>query len=77
MLSLLIALGSVGCWSGRKETTRLEGAGSTFVDPMMSKWASVYNKEKGIQINYQAKGSGSGIKMMTDREVDFGCSDAR
>ena len=76
LLGLLVTLGSVGCWSSGKEPTRLEGAGSTFVDPMMQKWASLYNTEKSVQINYQAKGSGSGIKMMTDREVDFGCSDA-
>ncbi len=65
-----------GCWGSSKNTPRLDGAGSTFVDPMMQAWAATYNKEKQVQVNYQAKGSGAGINMMTDREVDFGCSDA-
>jgi phosphate transport system substrate-binding protein len=43
---------------------------------MMQEWASAYKKAKKGEVNYQAKGSGSGIGMMTKREVDFGCSDA-
>jgi phosphate transport system substrate-binding protein len=80
ILCVLAGLASVGCSGCAGDSTkgpaRLEGAGSTFVDPMMQDWAATYNKEKQVQVNYQAKGSGSGIKMMTDKEVDFGCSDA-
>lgn len=72
-LLLLVGLVSVGCGD---EKVRLEGAGSSFVDPMMQEWAQIYKKEKGIAINYQSKGSGAGIKMMTGQEIDFGCSDA-
>ena len=43
---------------------------------MMQEWAGLYKKEKGGEVNYQSKGSGAGINMMTDKEVDFGCSDA-
>jgi phosphate transport system substrate-binding protein len=76
LLVALILLVSVGCWGGNeKKTARLEGAGSSFVDPMMQEWASIY-KEKGVQVNYQSKGSSSGIRMMTGKEVNFGCSDA-
>jgi phosphate ABC transporter phosphate-binding protein len=55
---------------------RLNGGGSSFVYPMMSKWASVYDKEKGVKINYQSIGSGGGIQQMTAKTVDFGCTDA-
>jgi phosphate transport system substrate-binding protein len=71
----LLSLGS-GCSSGAGGAPRLDGAGSTFVDPMMQEWAGLYVREKGVQVNYQGKGSGAGIKMMTDREVNFGCTDA-
>jgi phosphate transport system substrate-binding protein len=64
----------LGCFGDRKRP--LQGAGSTFVDPMMQEWASIYKKEKGVSVNYQPKGSGAGISMMTGKEVDFGCSDA-
>ncbi|MGN6604746.1 MAG: phosphate ABC transporter substrate-binding protein PstS [Ginsengibacter sp.] len=51
------------------------GAGSTFVNPLFSKMFSVYNKEKGIQVNYQSIGSGGGIKQLENKIVDFGASD--
>ena len=74
----LVTLTATGCpgGGGGGTTKRLDGAGSSFVDPMMQEWAQIYNKEKGVQVNYQSKGSSAGIKMMTDKEVDFGCSDA-
>lgn len=55
---------------------KLTGAGSTFVYPIMAKWADTYNKNKGVQINYQSVGSGAGIKQLTEQTVDFGASDA-
>jgi len=63
-----------GCTGGAGK--RLQGAGSTFIDPMMQEWTSLYQKEKGVGVNYQAKGSGAGISMMTAKEVQFGCTDA-
>ena len=70
---LLAGLLCLGCGDTK---SRLEGAGSSFVDPMMQEWAGLYKKAKGVPVNYQSKGSGAGIKMMTGQEVDFGCSDA-
>ncbi len=73
-MSLVGLLGCSGCGgSGKSELT---GAGSSFVDPLMGKWAEVYKTEKGIKINYQALGSGAGMKQMTEKAVDFGCTDA-
>jgi phosphate transport system substrate-binding protein len=76
MLGMLVVLASVGCWGSSKSTPRLQGAGSSFVDPMMQEWAAEYKKQKKVEVNYQSKGSASGVSMMTGREVDFGCSDA-
>jgi phosphate transport system substrate-binding protein len=56
--------------------TQLTGAGSTFINPMMTKWASEYHKiDPGVQINYQAIGSGAGIKQISEGTVDFGATD--
>ncbi|MBM4004171.1 MAG: phosphate ABC transporter substrate-binding protein PstS [Planctomycetes bacterium] len=55
---------------------RLNAGGSTFVYPLMSKWASAYQKDAGVEINYQSIGSGGGIQKMTAKEFEFGCSDA-
>lgn len=51
------------------------GAGATFPAPIYSKWAADYNKATGVQINYQAIGSGGGIKQINGKIVDFGATD--
>jgi phosphate transport system substrate-binding protein len=53
----------------------LTGAGSTFVYPVLAKWADVYKKDTGIGLNYQSIGSGGGIKQITAKTVTFGASD--
>jgi phosphate transport system substrate-binding protein len=53
----------------------LNGAGATFPAPLYTKWFSEYAAKTGIQINYQAIGSGGGIRAITDKTVDFGASD--
>src|SRR4051812_33559662 len=41
----------------------LSGAGSTFVNPIMSMWAAAYSK-KGTNVAYQAIGSGGGVSQI-------------
>jgi phosphate transport system substrate-binding protein len=53
----------------------ITGAGATFPAPIYSKWADAYQKATGNKINYQAIGSGGGIKQITAKTVDFGASD--
>jgi len=58
------------------EPTTISGAGATFPYPVYSKWADTYAKENQVKMNYQAIGSGGGIKQITEATVDFGASDA-
>jgi phosphate transport system substrate-binding protein len=52
------------------------GAGATFPAPIYSKWFTQYSAaHPGVQINYQAIGSGGGIQQVTNGTVDFGASD--
>lgn len=55
--------------------TSLTGAGATFPAPIYTKWFNQYQSIGNVQINYQANGSGGGIKGVTDGTVDFGASD--
>ena len=55
--------------------TMLTGAGSTWVYPLVSKWAAAYAQQTGIQVNYQPVGSGAGISQIKGGTVDFGASD--
>ncbi|MGD0229266.1 MAG: phosphate ABC transporter substrate-binding protein PstS [Syntrophorhabdales bacterium] len=52
------------------------GAGATFPFPLYSKMFDVYAKEYGVKVNYQAIGSGGGIRQLINKTVDFGGSDA-
>ncbi|HUO04050.1 MAG TPA: phosphate ABC transporter substrate-binding protein PstS [Candidatus Binataceae bacterium] len=55
----------------------INGAGATFPYPIYSKWFDVYAKDNpGIKFNYQSIGSGGGIRMLSNRTVDVGASDA-
>ena len=56
--------------------TSLTGAGATFPAPIYQKWFNDYQSVvSGVQINYQANGSGGGIKGVTEGTVDFGATD--
>jgi phosphate transport system substrate-binding protein len=53
----------------------ITGAGSTFIFPVLSKWADAYKKESGNGVNYQSIGSGAGIKQIQASTVTFGATD--
>ncbi len=72
-----VAAVAVALFGGVKaEAQDLNGAGGTFPAPLYLKWFQEYKQETGVQINYQAIGSGGGIKDITGHVVDFGASDA-
>jgi len=84
---LVISLGLMSCGGNDTKNAQTEttsaankngilGAGATFPYPFYSKVFDVYNKEKGIKVNYQSIGSGGGIKQLQNKTVDFGASDA-
>jgi phosphate transport system substrate-binding protein len=54
----------------------LIGAGATFPYPLYSKMFDVYSKEYQVKVNYQAIGSGGGIRQLINKTVDFGGTDA-
>jgi phosphate transport system substrate-binding protein len=62
--------------TGRAKDVELIGAGATFPYPLYSKMYDVYHKEYGVKVNYQAIGSGGGIRQLISKTVDFGGSDA-
>ncbi len=54
----------------------INAAGATFPDPIYQKWFGEYKMaHPDVQINYQALGSGGGIRQLTEGTVDFGASD--
>jgi phosphate transport system substrate-binding protein len=54
----------------------ITGAGSTFAQPIYEEWAGESKASTGVTLNYQGVGSGAGQKLVIQRTVDFGASDA-
>jgi phosphate transport system substrate-binding protein len=78
-LKLFQALAAAGLLAAASATAAsaadITGAGSTFVYPVLAKWADAYKKQTGIGLNYQSIGSGGGIQQITKKTVTFGASD--
>ena len=73
---LMLVMLTSAAFEGAAKEQELIGAGATFPYPFYSKMFDVYSKEYGVKINYQAIGSGGGIRQLTNKIVDFGGSDA-
>jgi len=76
----LLVTGLTACKSSgsnpSEQSIALNGAGSTFVYPVMSRWTQDYSsKHPGTQINYQSIGSGGGVQQVKSGTVNFGASD--
>jgi phosphate transport system substrate-binding protein len=55
----------------------LNASGSTFIYPIESKWANIYEKvDPSLRINYQPNGSGAGIGQLLQGMTDFAGSEA-
>ena len=61
--------------SGPAGGAAIAGAGATFPAPIYARWAQSYRQQTGLGVNYQAIGSGGGIKQIEAKTVDFGASD--
>jgi len=70
-----LVIGAMSVASSASHAENISGAGATFPYPIYSKWASAYKKATGLGLNYQAIGSGGGIKQITNKTVTFGASD--
>ena len=83
-LSLAVAIAAAACGGNKAVTAgssgngkQLSGAGATFPAPIYQKWFSDFGKANGgVQVNYQAIGSGGGIQQFTAGTVDFGATDS-
>ena len=62
--------------AGSAHAQQITGAGATFPAPVYTKWGELAKAASGIELNYQAIGSGGGQNQILQRTVDFGASDA-
>jgi phosphate transport system substrate-binding protein len=70
-------MGSLSACNSSNSNVTISGAGSTFVNPVMTRWTADFTRvHSNVQINYQSIGSGAGIQQVKAKTVDFGASDA-
>jgi phosphate transport system substrate-binding protein len=58
------------------EAHSLTAKGGTFPEKLYKTWFSAYERNVGVKVDYQAVGSGAGIKSISNRHCDFAGSDA-
>ena len=75
MKTLTLALAAIVV-AGPLAAQQITGAGATFPAPVYAKWGEAAKAALGIELNYQAIGSGGGQNQIMNRTVDFGASDA-
>jgi phosphate transport system substrate-binding protein len=72
----VLALLAVAAAGAKSNDTTITGAGSSFVSPLVSAWTPAVGSAFGYTLQYSPVGSGAGIAAITNRQVDFGASDA-
>jgi phosphate transport system substrate-binding protein len=72
----VVAVVTAGAASAKSSSGSVTGAGSTFVAPLVAKWVSPVSQDLGLELSYNPVGSGGGVTDITNKQVDFGASDA-
>ena len=74
---MTVAMIAAPIFTAIAQAVTLNGAGATFPAPLYERYIKEFqSKNPGTKINYQAIGSGGGIKQFVAGVVDFGGSDA-
>ena len=76
LLPRFLAIGAMAFSVGfSAQAAEITGAGASFPAPIYAKWAEAYKAATGNSLNYQAIGSGGGVRQIKAKTVDFGASD--
>jgi phosphate transport system substrate-binding protein len=74
--STALAIILAGAFGVAAHAQQITGAGATFPAPVYTAWGEAAKAAIGVELNYQAIGSGGGQNQILNRTVDFGASDA-
>jgi phosphate ABC transporter phosphate-binding protein len=81
IVAIVVIVGAVAAYAylaaPSASPVNLNAAGATFPQPFLNAAITEYSTmEPNVQINYQGGGSGKGVSDLTNKVVDFACSDA-
>src|SRR2546426_1901061 len=71
IVAVVIVAGALAGWFNGPPIT-IVGAGASFPQPLIAKWARVYVNGTGVRVDYASLGGGAGISPITAKTVDFG-----
>jgi phosphate transport system substrate-binding protein len=74
-LKILAGVAALAVFATGAMAAEITGAGSSFVAPIVTKWASVYKGVSGNSLNYASIGSGGGIAQIKAKTIMFGATD--
>ena len=74
-LKILVGAAAIAVLATSAMAAEITGAGSSFVAPIVTKWASVYKGVSGNSLNYASIGSGGGIAQIKAKTILFGATD--
>ena len=74
-LKILASVAAAAVLATSAMAAEITGAGSSFVAPIVTKWASVYKGVSGNSLNYASIGSGGGIAQIKAKTIMFGATD--
>lgn len=78
LIGITVVVASCGGSGSSEERTNILGAGATFPAPLITAMADEYRDltDRRVTINYQAIGSGGGVRQFMEQTVMFGMSEA-
>jgi len=75
LLAALACCTSISC--DGPDAVDVQGAGATFPAPLYKRWfREFYLQHPNVRVNYQAVGSGAGVRQFSSGLLDFGASDS-
>ena len=74
-LKILVGAAAAIALASSSMAAEITGAGSSFVAPIVTKWAAVYKGQSGNSLNYASIGSGGGIAQIKAKTILFGATD--
>ena len=77
-LVLAVVVGGILSGGIEAQSANLEllGAGATFPHPLYQTMFDAFTRQNPVKVQYQAVGSGDGMRRLLERKVDFGATDA-
>jgi phosphate transport system substrate-binding protein len=73
---LITCTSAVSAAAANNAAREIHGAGSTFVQPIITEWAYNWSQKTGNKVSYEGGGSGAGITKVKSGEANFGATDA-